>query len=115
MKNLSLPFALSCLVALSFASLPAHAAAEVGKAAPAFDVKDASGKAHRLADYAGKWLVLEWTNKDCPYVRKHYKSGNMQKLQKEWTARGVNWLSVISSGKGKEGYLEPAQALEVAK
>lgn len=94
----------------------AHADAVPGQAAPAFDVKDASGKAHKLGDYKGKWLVLEWTNKDCPYVKKHYDgSKNMQTLQKTYTGKGVTWLSVISSAPGKQGYLEPAQALATAK
>lgn len=68
-----------------------------------FALTDLNGKQHKLSDYLGKIVVLEWTNYDCPYVRKHYKSGNMQKLQKEWTKKGVVWLSINSSAKGKEG------------
>ncbi|RYZ79518.1 MAG: redoxin domain-containing protein, partial [Proteobacteria bacterium] len=63
----------------------------------------------------GKWVVLEWFNKDCPYVKKHYGSGNMQKLQAEYTGKGVTWLSVNSSAKGKQGYTEAAEAVTVAK
>lgn len=100
--------------ATAFVSVHAHAVAEPGKAAPAFETKDAAGKVHQLSDYAGKWLVLEWFNKDCPYVKKHYGSGNMQKLQKDATGRGAVWLTVISSAKGKQGYLEPAEASKVA-
>jgi peroxiredoxin len=105
-------------ISLLCLSTPGHdalAAAEVGRPAPSFEVKDASGKAHRLADYAGKWLVLEWFNPECPYVRKHYGSGNMQSAQKQWTAQGVSWLSVSSSAKGRQGYLEPDQARQTAR
>lgn len=98
-----------------FAVGGAHAAAVPGKAAPAFSVVDATGKTHSLKDYAGKWVVLEWFNKDCPYVKKHYGSKNMQKLQETYTQKGVVWLTVISSAKGKQGYLEPKEALEVFK
>jgi len=95
--------------------LPAFLLAEAlpGKAAPDFQVSDPSGKLHSLRDYTGKWLVLEWFNKDCPYVKKHYGSGNMQKLQRTYTQKGVEWLSVVSSAPGKQGYLEPAEASEV--
>lgn len=96
------------------APLSSLAAAKVNEGAPTFEVKDAQGKAHRLADYKGKWVVLEWYNKDCPYVKKHYGSGNMQKLQGEFTGKGVQWLTVISSAKGTQGYLEPKEALQVA-
>lgn len=108
MKNLILS------LALMFA-LPALAAVTPGQPAPEFSVKDATGKDVKLADYKGKWVVLEWYNKDCPFVKKHYGSGNMQKLQKLYTERGVTWLTVISSKEGKQGYLEPAKALIQAK
>src|SRR5690606_24032333 len=83
--------------------LPAIASAEAvpGKAAPDFSVTDAEGTEHTLADYKGQWLVLEWFNKDCPYVKKHYGSGNMQKLQNTYTANDVKWLTIISSAEGK--------------
>ncbi len=93
----------------------ALAVAVPGEKAPAFSEVDAAGKTHVLPDYAGQWLVIEWFNKDCPYVRKHYGSGNMQALQEKYTGQDINWLTVISSAKGKQGYLEPAQALEVAE
>ena len=80
-------------------------AARVGEKAPAFTATDSNGLKHALSEYAGKDVVLEWHNNGCPFVRKHYDSGNMQKLQKEWTARGVVWLTVISSAPGKQGYL----------
>nr|WP_100169302.1 thioredoxin family protein [Microbulbifer agarilyticus] len=93
----------------------ALAAAVPGERAPAFSEVDAAGKTHKLKDYEGQWLVLEWFNKDCPYVKKHYGSGNMQALQKKYADADINWLTVISSAKGKQGYLEPAEALDVAK
>jgi peroxiredoxin len=86
-----------------------------GKPAPPFEVKDARGHVQKLSDYQGKWLVLEWFNKDCPYVRKHYGSGNMQGLQQRYVTQGVAWLSVISSAPGKQGYVEPAEALNTVK
>ena len=95
---------------MSCTALAAHAEIKVGAPAPAFSRKDAAGQTHELKDLRGKWVVLEWTNKDCPFVKKHYGSGNMQKLQKTYTAKGVTWLSVITSAKGKQGYLEPADA-----
>jgi peroxiredoxin len=105
---------LASFLSLALAPLQSFADAVPGKPAPAFEVKDAKGKAQKLADYKGKWLVLEWTNKDCPYVKKHYGSGNMQKLQKAYTDKGVAWLSVISSAPGKQGNLKPEEALKVA-
>jgi len=76
--------------------------------APAFSLTDIDGKAHALADYKGRVVVLEWTNPDCPFVKKHYGSGNMQSLQKEFAAKGVVWLTVNSSAPGKQGHYEPS-------
>lgn len=87
-----------------------QAAPQVGAPAPAFTGKATDGKAISLADLRGKTVVLEWTNHDCPYVRKHYGTGNMQSLQKEATGDGVAWLSIISSAPGLQGYVEPAEA-----
>jgi peroxiredoxin len=84
-------------------------AAKVGDAAPAFTGKDIDGKAFSLSDAKGKYVVLEWHNQGCPFVQKHYGSGNMQKLQEEWTAKGVVWVSVISSAEGKQGYVTPEE------
>jgi hypothetical protein len=81
----------------------------IGEPAPGFEGVDSRGKIHRLADYRGKTVVLEWTNHDCPFVRKHYSSGNMQQ-QREAAAQGVIWLSVISSAPGKQGHVSPAEA-----
>ena len=93
----------------------ANAAAVPGKAAPDFSEKDAEGKTHSLADYKGDWLVLEWFNKDCPYVKKHYGSNNMQELQKKYTDKDVKWLTIISSAQGKQGYLTAEEAVKEAK
>lgn len=86
------------------------AAPTVGSPAPEFTGVDSNGASHRLSDYRGKTVVLEWTNHDCPYVRKHYSTGNMQSLQKQATQRGIIWLSVISSAPGKQGNVSATQA-----
>jgi peroxiredoxin len=80
-------------------------AARVGEPAPDFTATDSNGTRHHLADYKGKYVVLEWHNQGCPYTRKHYESGNMQRLQKEWTGKGVVWFTVISSAPGTQGYV----------
>jgi peroxiredoxin len=85
-------------------------AAVVGKPAPSFTVTDTKGINHSLGDFKGKFVVLEWFNHECPFVRKHYSKGNMQGLQKEYTAKGVVWLSINSSAQGKQGYLTPEEA-----
>jgi peroxiredoxin len=90
-----LPTALSTAFAL-VAAIPALAAAP-GAAAPGFTIKDTAGKPVSLADYRGKYVVLEWTNPECPFVQKHYVSRNMQGLQQEWGARDVVWLSINST------------------
>jgi peroxiredoxin len=97
-----------------FAS-PAWAAgvAKVGDTAPAFTTAATNGRSVSLADQRGKIVILEWTNHDCPYVRKHYESGNMQTLQKEITAQGVVWLTLISSSPGTQGYVSPKEADEL--
>lgn len=86
----------------------AAGAATVGAAAPDFQLKDATGRTVKLADFKGKHVVLEWTNPGCPFVVKHYGSQNMQGLQKEYTAKNVVWLSINSTAKGHDDYLEPA-------
>ncbi len=97
-----------------FSTRPAWAAtAKVGEAAPGFTVNATNGSPVSLASYKGKVVVLEWTNHDCPYVRKHYDSGNMQSLQRETTGQGVVWLTVISSVQGTQGYVTPPQADEL--
>jgi peroxiredoxin len=80
-------------------------APKVGEPAPEFSATASNGKTYRLADFRGKFVVLEWHNNGCPYTRKHYESGNMQRLQKEWTGKGVVWFTVISSAPGTQGYM----------
>ncbi len=87
-----------------------HAAAEVGKPAPAFTLTSCESKPISLSDFKGKVVVLEWTNHSCPFVVKHYGTGNMQKLQADATAKGVVWLSICSSAPGKQGHAAPADA-----
>jgi peroxiredoxin len=102
-------FALSTALALLLTlGISLAWAARVGDAAPNFTATDTNGQTHKLSDYAGKFVVLEWHNRGCPYTQKHYNSGNMEKLQREWTARGVVWLTVISSAPGKQGYVTAA-------
>src|ERR1700680_1789519 len=81
-------------------------AAKVGDPAPYFPATARNNRNYLLADYRGKFVVLEWHNNGCPYTRKHYESGNMQKLQKQWTAQGVVWFTIISSAPGKQGYVD---------
>jgi peroxiredoxin len=106
MKNIH---AVSLALVLAACS-PTGAAVQVDKAAPGFSLPDSSGKQRSLSDFKGKTVVLEWHNKDCPYVVKHYGSGNMQKRQKEALKKGVVWLTIISSAKGKQGYVTGPQA-----
>lgn len=102
-------------LALCMMAATAHAAPEVGKPAPAFSGRDAGGNTVALSDYAGKTVVLEWTNHECPFVKKHYDSGNMQSLQKDLTGKGAVWLTVISSAPGKQGHLSATEANALTK
>lgn len=94
---------------------PAFAEPKVGKAAPDFTAVDSNGKSHSLADFRGKTVVLEWTNHGCPFVQKHYGTGNMQALQREAMDKDVVWLSVISSAPGRQGYVEGVEANRLSK
>jgi peroxiredoxin len=99
--------AAASLAALSLGAVgPAGAQALVGRPAPAFTLADTSGRGRALADFAGKTVVLEWWNPECPFVGKHYGSGNMQRLQREWTAKGVAWLTINSSAAGHQGHVD---------
>ncbi|HEY5037917.1 MAG TPA: redoxin family protein [bacterium] len=89
-------------------------AAKVGEPAPDFTAADSNGKLHKLADFKGKTVVLEWHNQQCPFVRSQYQ-GKMQNLQAKWTKKGVLWFSVVSSAPGTEGYVESTQANEDVK
>ncbi|NCW26489.1 MAG: thioredoxin family protein [Betaproteobacteria bacterium] len=91
-------------------NLSSFAAIEPGEEAPDFTLTDSKGTSHKLSDFRGKFVVLEWLNHECPFVKKHYSGGDMQKLQKEYTAKGVVWLSIISSAPGKQGHRTGPQA-----
>jgi hypothetical protein len=98
------------LLSLALAALTIPALAVVPNTiAPDFKGTDTNGLEHSLSQYRGKYVVLEWANKGCPFDQKHYLSGSMENLQKEWTAKGVVWLSVISSAPGTQGYVSPAE------
>jgi peroxiredoxin len=81
-----------------------YPAPAIGKTAPEFKAVDTNGKTHSLSQYRGKWVVLEWLNYDCPYVRKHYGGNAMQALQKKYAEKGVIWLAIVSSAPGKQGH-----------
>jgi hypothetical protein len=91
-------------------AIGASAAAKPGAPAPAFSALDVGGRTISLGDYAGKIVILEWTNDGCPFVGKHYNSGNMQALQRKYTGEGDVWLTIASSAPGEQGYVTPAEA-----
>ena len=99
---------LLAVLVLSAATAVLAQGAKVGAPAPVFTAQDSNGRTESLEQYRGKYVVLEWHNQGCPYTQKHYSSGNMQSLQKQWTANGVVWLTVISSAPGQEGYMTAA-------
>lgn len=101
---------LTSIICLSSAALFAADSPAVGSAAPDFSISDSKGKTQSISQYKGKYVVLEWFNPDCPFVKKHYGGGNMQKLQKEFMDKGVVWLAIDSSAAGKEGNLSPEEA-----
>ena len=101
MRHLPILTIAALCAALSFSAY----AVKVGDPAPDFTATDSNGQTHKLSEYHGKFVVLEWTNNNCPFTKKHYSSGNMQNLQKEWTAKGVVWLTVLSSTPGGDGYM----------
>lgn len=104
-------FGFAAGAALAAALFPAtvYSQAQVGAAAPDFTATDSRGHTEALSSFHGKYVVLEWHNQGCPYTRKHYASGNMQALQKEWTAKGVVWFTVISSAPGMQGYVTASE------
>jgi peroxiredoxin len=107
--------ALACSFVAASAPPSVLAAATVGDPAPSFSVQGADGQTHSLDEYKGKYVVLEWLNHECPYVKKHYETGNMQSLQKDLTGQGIVWLSVISSTPGSQGHATAEAATEKAK
>ena len=104
-KRILVVTALSATTWLATSAARAADAPKVGQAAPAFTATDMNGTPRSLSEFKGKYVVLEWHNQSCPFVKKHYESGNMQKLQKELTAKGAVWLSIISSAPGAQGYV----------
>jgi len=112
---MKLSLLLPALALLVAPAVSARAAATVGQAAPDFTLTDTAGKAHALSAAKGKFVVLEWVNYDCPFVGKHYKSGNMQGLQRKYTEKGVVWLQINSSAPGKQGAYDGARAAALSK
>jgi peroxiredoxin len=110
MLKLTTSFVATALAAAVLA-LPALAAEpDLGKPAPDFAAADTNGKPVKLADFKGKLVILEWSNHQCPYVRKHYGAGNMQKTQEAARALGVTWITIISSAPGEQGHVNAAEA-----
>ena len=109
MNNFSEMKILTAFFAVALAA-SGYAAPQVGKPAPDFKLPDLSSEQHELSDYKGKYVVLEWVNFGCPFVKKHYGTQNMQTLQKEFTDKGVVWLSICSSAPGKHGNETPDAA-----
>ena len=105
---------LTILMSLIGTAVFAADAPSVGSAAPEFSLPDAKGNTHSLSEYKGKYVVLEWFNPQCPFVKKHYGSGNMQNLQQEYTGKGVVWLTIDSNAPGTEGNLTAEEAAKIA-
>jgi peroxiredoxin len=105
MRRRLLSFALVLVSSPVFALTP-------GTQAPNFEGTDSNGVSHTLSQYGGKYVVLEWANQGCPFDQKHYRSGNMEALQRQWTGKGVVWLSIISSAPGEQGHVTPAEENE---
>lgn len=103
------------IAAATMLAAPAFAAATVGQPAPAFTATDSNGRQVSLADFKGKTVVLEWTNADCPFVQKHYQSGNIPKLQADARKDGVVWLTVNSGAAGKQGAVTGAEAARIMR
>ena len=104
---------LTAITTLAAGALYAADVPPVGSAAPDFSAPDTNGKTQSLAQYKGKYVVLEWFNPECPFVKKHYGSDNMQKLQREYTSKGVVWLTIDSNAPGTEGNLTADQAQKI--
>ncbi len=104
-------FFLAAIAVMAVSAIqPAHAAVTIGQPAPDFTATDSTGKTVKLSDYTGKTVVLEWNNPECPFVKKQYDSGNMQKLQEKYTKENVVWLTINSGAAGKQGALDTAGA-----
>jgi cytochrome oxidase Cu insertion factor (SCO1/SenC/PrrC family) len=118
-RILQITASLLVLTLLTLGTVPTAAAqsnqAEVGAPAPDFTLTAADGETHSLSDFEGEYVVLEWLNFECPFVGKHYGSGNMQRLQQTYTDEGVVWLSIVSSAPGKQGYYPPKEMVQQKK
>jgi hypothetical protein len=112
MVNVTLKLFTLAAVAVLARVQPPLGTIRVGDPAPAFTSIDDAGRQVSLAAFRGKYVVLEWHEKGCPYVAKHYRSGHVPALQKEWTDRGVVWLLVNSSAEGAHSYLTAAESRE---
>ena len=109
MNNTTMNTIVKSTLALLVAAGTAVGAPSVGQPAPEFTLTDSNGQSHNLSDFKGKFVVLEWLNHGCPFVKKHYDGGNMQGLQKEYTGKDVVWLSIASSAPGKQGNMSPEE------
>ncbi|GJL85544.1 MAG: thioredoxin family protein [Micavibrio sp.] len=103
-------FMLAAMVLLIMLALPVYAAPQIGQPAPDFTATDIDGNEFTLSEFKGKKVILEWTNHQCPFVVKHYGSGNMQATQKTATDKGVIWVSIVSSAEGNQGHVTPDEA-----
>ncbi len=98
-----------CLIVFVALARPSEAYVDINSPAPDFTLTDSTGQQRSLSDYQGKYVVLEWVNYDCPFVKKHYDSENMQNLQAQFVAQNVVWLSINSSAEGKQGNFTPQE------
>ena len=114
-QSMNTKILLSVITSLIATAVYAFDPPPVGTAAPDFSLPDAKGGTHSLSQYKGKYVVLEWFNPECPFVKKHYGSGNMQKLQDQYTSKGVVWLTIDSNAPGTEGNITPEQAQKIAE
>ena len=101
--------------AIGLAALAPQGGPEIGKPAPTFTLPDSYGAIHDLAQYRGRWVVLEWLDYLCPYVSKHYRTDNIPSQQRKWTGRGAAWLSIVSTAPGKPGYHGPDELNAVSR
>ena len=114
LNNMKSKLILGLLSCVASTALFAAESPAVGTTAPDFSVTDSKGKTQSVSQYKGKYVVLEWFNPECPFVKKHYGGGNMQNLQKEFTDKGVVWLTIDSNAPGTEGNLTPEDAQKIA-
>jgi peroxiredoxin len=103
------------LTILAFCPPAAFANVAAGQSAPEFTLTDIQGKAQKLSAYKGKYVVLEWFNSECPFVQKHYESGNMQSLQKRYGDKGVVWLTINSTSTDSSNYRDPARSQQIVR